>query len=181
MVERAPDAKTVRDFHRHSDVDGSAKAIHHTLGSGPSQASPGNHTHDGGASAPIEGFSASDHNHDANYAKIDVPWIAMTPLLNSWVPYATGHRTPGYRKIGDIIECRGLVKNGTISTGTTGNIFIFPIGFRPTEQEIFIGASNTGIMRVDLFTDGSLRAIAAAAAGASNAFVSLANFRFSLL
>jgi hypothetical protein len=48
-----PSAKEVSDFHTHADTDGSAKAAHHTLGPGPAQASPGNHSHDGGASVQI--------------------------------------------------------------------------------------------------------------------------------
>lgn len=49
-----PDSKSVRDFHTNADTDGSPKALHHTLGPTSNQASPGNHTHDGGASAPID-------------------------------------------------------------------------------------------------------------------------------
>jgi hypothetical protein len=48
-----PSPKEVLDFHTHSDRDGSPKAEHHTLGSGPNQAAPGNHTHDGGTSAVL--------------------------------------------------------------------------------------------------------------------------------
>lgn len=39
-------SKEVSDFHNNSDVDSSAKAQHHTLGVGPTQAAPGNHDHD---------------------------------------------------------------------------------------------------------------------------------------
>lgn len=52
-VNDKPPAKEVLDFHTHADTDGSAKAVHHSLGSGANQASPGNHSHDGGASAVI--------------------------------------------------------------------------------------------------------------------------------
>lgn len=48
-----PTAKQVLDFHTNSDADGSPKAQHHTLGPGPNQAAAGNHTHDGGNSAPL--------------------------------------------------------------------------------------------------------------------------------
>ena len=46
-----PPAQAVEDFHTNSDVDARAEAQHHTLGPGPNQASPGDHTHDGGDSA----------------------------------------------------------------------------------------------------------------------------------
>lgn len=47
------DATRVADFHEQSDLDMRGEAQHHTLGSGQHQASPGNHTHDGGSSAPL--------------------------------------------------------------------------------------------------------------------------------
>ena len=46
-----PAAQAVSDFHTNSDVDSRAEAQHHTLGPNPNQASPGNHTHNGGDSA----------------------------------------------------------------------------------------------------------------------------------
>jgi hypothetical protein len=48
-----PNAKVVRDFHNNADTDGSPKALHHTLGPGANQASPGNHSHDGGNSSEL--------------------------------------------------------------------------------------------------------------------------------
>ena len=52
-----PTTEEVDDFHTNSDVDLRAESQHHTLGSSPSQAAPGNHNHDGGNSALIlEGY-----------------------------------------------------------------------------------------------------------------------------
>lgn len=48
-----PTAKEVNEFHEKSDKDGGPKAQHHTLGPSPNQASPGNHTHDGGTSPSL--------------------------------------------------------------------------------------------------------------------------------
>jgi hypothetical protein len=45
-----PSAQAVEDFHENSDLDSRTEAQHHTLGAGPGQASPGDHTHDGGDS-----------------------------------------------------------------------------------------------------------------------------------
>lgn len=61
-TKEKPLAKELIEFHTNADTDGSPKAIHHTLGSGPNQAAPGNHSHDGGASAeifPLEGVTLS--------------------------------------------------------------------------------------------------------------------------
>jgi hypothetical protein len=45
-----PTAQAVDDFHTNSDADSRAESLHHTLGPNPNQASPGDHTHDGGDS-----------------------------------------------------------------------------------------------------------------------------------
>jgi hypothetical protein len=52
-----PSAKEVTTFHDNADTDGSTKALHHTLGPASNQASPGNHTHDGGASATLDNYA----------------------------------------------------------------------------------------------------------------------------
>ena len=54
----SPPSVTVSRFHRNADTDSRIEAIHHTLGPMPTQASPGNHTHDGGNSPKIlEGYT----------------------------------------------------------------------------------------------------------------------------
>jgi len=61
-----PPNQVVDDFHQNSDLNARAEAQHHTLGPGPTQAAPGNHTHDGGDSSlilegqTISGSRASD-------------------------------------------------------------------------------------------------------------------------
>lgn len=53
-VTAKPTSQEVTDFHTNSDVDGSAKAQHHTLGANARQASPGDHSHDGGSSQILD-------------------------------------------------------------------------------------------------------------------------------
>lgn len=45
-----PPPMQVKFFHRFADTDSSGEALHHTLGPGEGQASPGSHKHDGGDS-----------------------------------------------------------------------------------------------------------------------------------
>jgi hypothetical protein len=53
-----PPSQVVDDFHTYSDVDARSESQHHTLGANPTQASPGDHTHDGGDSVLLlEGFT----------------------------------------------------------------------------------------------------------------------------
>lgn len=52
----SPPSRVVEQFHRNADTDVRRESIHHTLGPSSSQASPGDHTHDGGSSkALLEG------------------------------------------------------------------------------------------------------------------------------
>lgn len=46
-VRNVPTPEEVNFYHLASDKDSGPGALHHTLGLGPSQASPGNHNHDG--------------------------------------------------------------------------------------------------------------------------------------
>lgn len=46
-------AEDVEKFHQNADVDTRREALHHTLGSAPNQAAPGDHTHRGGDSSPL--------------------------------------------------------------------------------------------------------------------------------
>lgn len=41
------DPRVVAEFHTNADTDTAKQALHHTLGSGNAQASPGQHNHDG--------------------------------------------------------------------------------------------------------------------------------------
>ena len=54
MAFSTPSSEEVNALHLNSDKDSSAVALHHTLGLGPYQASPGNHTHDGKNSKRIK-------------------------------------------------------------------------------------------------------------------------------
>jgi hypothetical protein len=49
-------ARQVQDLHRNADSDSSVFAIHHTLGIGQNQSSPGNHLHDGKTSKGLTGY-----------------------------------------------------------------------------------------------------------------------------
>lgn len=48
-----PNRQAVAKFHTNADTDGNEGSIHHTLGPGHSQASPGDHDHRGGASVAL--------------------------------------------------------------------------------------------------------------------------------
>jgi hypothetical protein len=105
---------------------------------------------------------------------VATPWINAT-LENAWVTYSTGFDVAQYRMLGDKVELRGLIKNGT----ATATMLTLPVGYRPLKDQIFICWSNTGFARVDVAAVGSVR-VAAYGTGGSNVFVSLANLSFSI-
>lgn len=61
--------KEVEELHRFADTDSSSRAIHHTLGNLPYQASPGDHTHDGERGAAL--WSSSDATLNQNLTDLD--------------------------------------------------------------------------------------------------------------
>lgn len=71
--------------------------------------------------------------------------VSWTPLpLNTagnWADYGGSYATAAYRKIGDTIELRGLVKR---TAGVDTVIGTLPSGARPLAQEIYVVATFTG-------------------------------------
>lgn len=51
--DRPPTAEEVDKLHTHADTDSRKESIHHTLGQGETQGSPGNHNHRGGDSVQL--------------------------------------------------------------------------------------------------------------------------------
>ena len=70
-------SEEVNALHINSDKDSSTQAQHHTLGIKPTQASPGNHSHDGKDSVRIK-FS----DIDGGWMNVDggEPWTIYTPI-----------------------------------------------------------------------------------------------------
>lgn len=52
-IAQPPTAEEVTRLHTYADTDSRAEAIHHTLGPGKWQASPGDHDHKGGNGRPL--------------------------------------------------------------------------------------------------------------------------------
>ena len=80
-----PTTEEVERFHTNSDVDLRAESQHHTLGSSPSQASPGDHNHDGGNSALIlEGLAITgSRNSDAWRLSVNALLVRLGAADNS--------------------------------------------------------------------------------------------------
>lgn len=98
-------AQEVQDFHNNSDVDHSQHSQHHTLGKGPLQAAPGNHTHD-----PI-------------IEEADLTSFFASP--NGFIMAATAYRT-----ISGQVTVIGVATAEVAHGGGTA-ISLIPAGFRP--------------------------------------------------
>lgn len=104
-------------------------------------------------------------------------WTAPT-LLNSWVNFGTTFQVAGYRKVGDVVALRGMIKNGTVAGLTV--LFTLPSGFRPPADLIFATAGFTSsgkdVVRVDVDSSGNVK-LGGALDGAN--YLSLSNIQFS--
>lgn len=81
-----------------------------------------------------------------------VPWISP-PGLNGWNNYGAPWQTCQYRKVGDIVQIRGLVAGGTIGLA----VFNLPAGFRPPGQLLWATDTNPNAHgRLEVETGGNV-------------------------
>lgn len=100
-------------------------------------------------------------------------WTAPS-LLNSWVDFGAPYEVAGYFKDTNGRVCtKGLIKNGTATTGTT--LFTFPVGFRPANQRVMATVSNSLFCAFNIETDGDVNI---GGGSCSNVFFSLENICF---
>lgn len=107
-------------------------------------------------------------------AAVPGAWTAVLGgigFTNGWVNFDAGHPAQ-YRKIGDEVELRGLIKTGTVGTGA----FTLPAGFRPFQtDDTFPVASNGAYGQVTVFATGVVQI----GNPASNVYAYLSGIRFS--
>jgi hypothetical protein len=84
-------------------------------------------------------WSASEllTNTDLNASLASTAWTAVT-YTNSWVDFGAGNQAVQYRKVGDMVQMRGLMKSGTIGLAS----FTLPSGFRPPAPLAMATVSN---------------------------------------
>lgn len=99
---------------------------------------------------------------------IGVEAVIAPTLLNSWVNYGSGYEAAGYWKdpMG-YVNLRGLVRSGV------GDLFVLPVGYRPTSALIFATVANDAFGRITINSAGQVQFSVG-----SNAFVSLSGIRF---
>lgn len=86
------------------------------------------------------------------------PWIPMDLTGTGWSNYGAGWVEAAYRKVGDIVQIRGLIGGGTVGTA----IAVMPVGYRPVQNNILTGQVDYGAgyqaARIDILSSGLLRA-----------------------
>lgn len=53
-----------------------------------------------------------------NALNVPVPWVALA-LINGWSNYSNGYQLAQYRKVGDMVQVRGLIKNTGVTAPST--------------------------------------------------------------
>ncbi len=77
----------------------------------------------------------------------DSGWQTPT-LTGSWANYGSGKQNAQYRKQGDKVTLRGLVKSGS------GTIFTLPVGYRPAAELDFVTTATAAFGQLNITTGG---------------------------
>lgn len=110
-------SEEVNLLHLNSDKDAGSGALHHTLGQNPSQASPGNHTHNGRDSKRLK--MSDFQGTPTNYPPVGGTLTGPPPTF-SGTPMFTGT----YNKVGNLVHFAFDVEFDNILTFGTGQYYI---------------------------------------------------------
>ncbi len=80
---RSPDAETVNEFHRFSDLDSRAEAQHHSIGGTHNQSAAGDHNHRDGNGRPLLDDVTFTLSRSANTAAVLKQIIDALVLLGA--------------------------------------------------------------------------------------------------
>lgn len=104
---------------------------------------------------------AADAAFSALYLAVPTAWTAVT-FTNSWVDFGAPFQVCQYRKVGDTVQLRGLMKTGAVPS----QAFTLPVGFRPPADLSFACRSGGAYAGFTITSAGVLTA----AEGVNTAF-----------
>jgi len=111
-----PTPEEVNFYHLASDKDAGAGALHHTLGQNPSQASPGNHTHNGRDSKRIK---------TGDLAVDDITYVVQGGTLGTQPTFSGDPLFSGsYVKVGSLCHFDVQVDFDNITSFGTGQYYV---------------------------------------------------------
>lgn len=111
-------SEEVNFFHLNSDKDAGPTALHHTLGLGPGQASPGNHNHDGRNSLKIKLSNVTWDNESITFTVLGGTSGTQPTFVGA--PLFTG----SYTKVGNICHFQIDVDMDNITNFGTGQYYV---------------------------------------------------------
>lgn len=119
---------------------------------------------------PVNALEAATKQYvDAKATSVST-WTAVT-YQNGWADYGLGFQVAQYRKVGDEVQLRGLIKGPALNQV----IFTLPTGFRPPAPVIWGVAGTDAFAELRLAADGTLQATVGSAA-----WITLDSLRFSV-
>lgn len=92
------------------------------------------------------------------YVSVPTAWTAVSGgvgFQNSWVDFGGAFPTAQYRKVGDVVSIRGLVKSGASNT----TIFTLPVGFRPPLDIYAPGVASDMFANLVIESDGEVKIV----------------------
>jgi hypothetical protein len=100
---------------------------------------------------------------DARYVAVPTAWTAVT-FAGAWVNFGAPYSDCQYRKVGDTVQLRGMMKSGTMVT----TAFTLPAGFRPPTSLFMATVSNAAFGSFTIDSAGAFTPQAG-----TNAYVSI--------
>ncbi len=87
-------------------------------------------------------------------AHLEAPgWLAPT-LLNSWVDFGGTEQVAQFRKVGDMVQIRGVIKSGTVGFA---DAFVLPDGMWPPANLPLAIQSNGALAGLYITSAGSVQ------------------------
>lgn len=80
-------------------------------------------------------------------------WVVAT-MLNGWSYFGGGYSLVSYRKMGDVVQMRGVAKGGTIGA-PSASMLLLPSGFRPPAAMMFAVIAGNTLGRINVNSDGN--------------------------
>lgn len=100
--------------------------------------------------APGSGVK-SDWAQEISTYVAPTPWTAVT-FTGAWVNYGAPYQVAQYRKVGDEIQVRGLIKSGVSGTAA----FTLPAGFRPLADYVLPSNAAGAYASLTVKADGTV-------------------------
>lgn len=98
-------------------------------------------------------------------------WTVLS-YSNNWTDFGSGFQVGQYRKVGDVVYVRGLLKRSTGTPSVGETVATLPSGFRPPTDITNVAQEAAGVSsfsRIDVTTAGIIKWVTGTAASAASA------------